>query len=356
MAKYDTLPQPKGHQAPSLETITEKIRRNKSIKWYRCKLPKELHKELHQRSDWLGAAQTLGYLGLIVATGALTLVSAAFWPLYATLGLLFLHGTCTAFMINAVHELGHGTVFKTRKLNQIFVHVFAFIGWINHEVFGESHARHHRYTLHPPDDLEVVLPVKLMVKDFFLTGLIDSKSWWGSMMFHVRLARRRFKGEWEATLYPEGESAEKRARAIRWSRLILAGHGTIFVVSMALGWWMVPVVVSLNTFHSKWLLWLTNNTQHIGLQDHVSDFRMCCRTFTVNPVVQFLYWHMNYHIEHHMYAAVPCYKLGRLHRAIRADLPHCPDGIVETWREIFSILRKQENDPTYQHVVECPAK
>ena len=41
-------------------------------------------------------------------------------------------------------------------------------------------------------------------------------------------------------------------------------------------------------------------------------------------VVRFLYWHMNYHIEHHMYAAVPCYRLGRLHRAIRHELPPLP--------------------------------
>ena len=44
-----------------------------------------------------------------------------------------------------------------------------------------------------------------------------------------------------------------------------------------------------------------------GLQDYVPDFRLCYRRFLVNPVVRFLYWHMNFHIEHHMYAAVPCY-------------------------------------------------
>jgi fatty acid desaturase len=90
------------------------------------------------------------------------------------------------------------------------------------------------------------------------------------------------------------------------------------------------------------------------LQDDVPDFRLCCRTFTLNPVVQFLYWHMNYHIEHHMYAAVPCYRLGRLHRLIKHDLPPCPAGLLATWREIAAIQAIQEIDPEYQHVAPVP--
>jgi fatty acid desaturase len=86
----------------------------------------------------------------------------------------------------------------------------------------------------------------------------------------------------------------------------------------------------------------------------VPDFRLCCRTILLNPFLQFLYWHMNYHTEHHMYAAVPCYKLGRLHRLIRAEIPCCPRGLRETWRQIGAILERQERDPGYQYVPELP--
>ena len=68
------------------------------------------------------------------------------------------------------------------------------------------------------------------------------------------------------------------------------------------------------------------------------DFRLCTRTVILNPFFRFLYWHMNYHIEHHMYAAVPCYRLGKLHAAIKSDLPHCPQGLYEAWTEIAAIL------------------
>ena len=93
------------------------------------------------------------------------------------------------------------------------------------------------------------------------------------------------------------------------------------------------------------LFLLCNNTQHIALPAHNTDFRLCCRTFTLNPFVQFLYWHMNFHTEHHMYAAVPCYRLGKLHRLIRHDLPPTPHGILAVWRDIAAIVRRQQAEP-----------
>jgi fatty acid desaturase len=65
---------------------------------------------------------------------------------------------------------------------------------------------------------------------------------------------------------------------------------------------------------------------------------------------------MNYHTEHHMYAAVPCYNLGKLHQAIKHDLPPCPHGLVATWKEIAAIQKMQDEDPTYQHVAAIPQR
>jgi fatty acid desaturase len=75
----------------------------------------------------------------------------------------------------------------------------------------------------------------------------------------------------------------------------------------------------------------------------------------LNPFVRFLYWHMNYHTEHHMYAAVPCYNLGRLHDQIKADLPPSPVGLYAMWKKIIGILKIQEVDTKYQYGAELPA-
>ena len=128
------------------------------------------------------------------------------------------------------------------------------------------------------------------------------------------------------------------------------------VISIALGWWMLPVLITLAPFYGGWLLFLCNNTQHVGLQDNAPDFRLCTRTIILNPFVRFLYWHMNYHIEHHMYAAVPCYHLGQLHALIADDLPDCPVGLVATWKAIIPILREQKRDPSYQYIPTLPLR
>ena len=117
---------------------------------------------------------------------------------------------------------------------------------------------------------------------------------------------------------------------------------------------IVPVLVTFAPFYGGWLFFLCNNTQHTGVQDKVPDFRLCCRTIYLNPVVRFLYWQMNYHTEHHMYAAVPCYNLKKLHEAIRADMPPCPNGLIPAWKQIIAIMRRQEVDPTYQYVAPLP--
>ncbi|MFP6591716.1 MAG: fatty acid desaturase, partial [Candidatus Latescibacterota bacterium] len=114
------------------------------------------------------------------------------------------------------------------------------------------------------------------------------------------------------------------------------------------------VLVTLGSFYGGILFLLCNSSQHIGLTDNVPDFRLCSRTIILSPVVRFLYWHMNFHIEHHMYAAVPCYRLGRLHKAIRHDLPPTSVGLIATWREIFAIVERQETEPDYQYLPELP--
>ncbi len=344
-----------GPETESLAEYTTEVRKGVSISWYRSPLPPGAMKMLHTKSDVKGAIQTLGFLAIFACTVSLAMYSFSHWPWWVTIAAVFLNGTVGSFGINAVHELGHGTVFKTKWLNVFFCHVSAFFGLINHEMFQSSHIRHHRYTLHPPDDLEVVLPTGVNLPMYLYVTFFNWPYLKWTVLDTIRLAKGKFQGEWELTRYPEGEP-ELRVPPMRWARCLLIGHALIFIVSMIMGWWLLPLLVSLPNFYGGWLFFACNNTQHIGLQDKVPDFRLCCRTFTLNPFVRFLYWQMNYHIEHHMYAAVPCYNLKRLHALIKDDLAPCPRGIIATWKEIFAILKKQKEDPTYQYQAPIPSR
>jgi fatty acid desaturase len=333
-------------------TVTQQDRR---IAWYRSPVDREVLAALNQRSDWKGLVQTVGHLGLLALTGAAAFYAAGRFPLAVLLLILFLHGTFWAFLLNGFHELCHKTVFKTKALNTFFLYVVSFLSWYNPVMFWASHQEHHKYTLHPPDDLEVVLPIKLTLGTFLKNALVNPWDFYGRLKSCIRLSFGRLEGDWENALFPESAVALRRS-LFNWARIQLLGQALIVAVSLYFGLWLVPIVITLAPFYGGGLQWLCNNTQHTGLQDQVPDYRLCCRTILLNPFLRFLYWQMNYHTEHHMYAAVPCYNLGKLHEQIKSDLPRCPAGLRASWKEIVKILQKQKMDPEYQYAADLPSR
>ena len=325
----------------------------RKITWYRSRLDREVLRSLNQRSDWKGMLQTLGHLGLLTLTGTGAFYAAGRLPLPVLLLILFLHGTVHAFLLNGFHELCHNSVFRTKFLNTFFLRIFSFLGPFNYVRFWASHSDHHKYTLHPPDDYEVMLPVKLTFSGFLKSAIVNPWGFYARWKLIVRLSFGKLEGPEETVMFPKSDM-EKRRELFNWARIQLVGHALIVGVSLYFGLWLVPILITLAPAYGGWLLYLCNTTQHVGLTDNVPDFRLCCRTITLNPLVRFLYWHMNFHIEHHMYAAVPCYNLGKLHKLIKHELPHCPVGLFETWKQIITILKKQKTDPEYQYVPELP--
>jgi fatty acid desaturase len=327
------------------------IKADRRIPWYRSPVPRDVLTALNQRSDGKGLVQTLGHLGLLGLTGTAAWLAAArqLWPVF--LIVLYLHGAVWAFLLNGFHELCHKTVFRTKALNTFFLYLVSFLSWYNPVLFWASHQEHHKFTLHPPWDLEVVLPARLTLKDFLKIAIVSPWEFWARLKGYVRLSLGRLEGDWENALFPPSATAERRV-LFTWARVHLVGHALIVAVALYFGLWLVPVLLTLAPFYGGGIQWLCNNTQHTGLVDRTPDYRLCCRTILLNPLLRFIYWQMNYHTEHHMYAAVPCYNLGKLHAAIAADLPHCPAGLVESWRGIRAILERQKVDPAYQYVAE----
>ena len=50
-------------------------------------------------------------------------------------------------------------------------------------------------------------------------------------------------------------------------------------------------------------------TQHMGLKEDTKDHRESTRSVRLNPIFSFIYWKMEYHIEHHMFPTIPSYNL-----------------------------------------------
>ena len=327
----------------------------RKIAWYRSPVERETLAALNQRSDWQGAAANPGPPGAARADRRRRLVSP---PDGCPGRCCCCSSSSTApsgpFCSTPSTSSATRSVFKTKALNTIFLQIVSFLSWNNPVLFWTSHQEHHKYTLHPPDDLEVVLPVKLTCAAFFKSAWSTRGTSTASLKGFIRLSLGRLEGEWENAPVPRlgrraaaqpvqlGAHPPARARADRRRLARTSACG------------MLPVVITLAPFYGGGLQYLCNNTQHAGLQDKVPDYRLCTRTILLNPFVRFLYWQMNYHIEHHMYAAVPCYNLRKLHEQIKADLPHCPKGLGQAWKEIIAILERQKLDPSYQYVAELP--
>ena len=70
----------------------------------------------------------------------------------------------------------------------------------------------------------------------------------------------------------------------------------------------------LPSVYGGWLYLVFGLTQHAGLAEDVLDHRLNSRTVYMNPVLRFLYWNMNYHVEHHMFPMIPYHALPRCTR------------------------------------------
>jgi fatty acid desaturase len=125
---------------------------------------------------------------------------------------------------------------------------------------------------------------------------------------------------------------------------VLAG---VVAWCIAIGSLLPAFVVGRPTFFGAWLdIILFGFTQHAGLAEDVVDHRLNCRTVYMNPVFRFIYWNMNYHLEHHMFPMVPYHALPKLHEAMKGDTPPAYQDVIAAWTEILPALWRQRRDPT----------
>lgn len=332
------------------------VRKTLKVNWYRTPIDREKLRILTKRSDLRGFVQSVGYLVLIACTGAATylLFLNQIWVGMAVA--LFFHGTIFTFIPGLVtHEFSHGTVFKTRWLNGFFLRLYSLLGWTHYVQYKMSHTFHHLYTLHPQGDREVLLPTYPSLK---ITKLVQIFSFnFQRLILVLRTTCKlaftgKFWNEWSEAIFPP-EQKVARKKAIVFARCILVFHAGVIAVSIIFKLWMLPVVVSLPMFIANWWGYFIGITMHTGMKDNVPDFRLCTRTINLDPFSRFIYWHMNYHLEHHMFAAVPCYNLKKLQKEIAWDLPK-PRSLVEAWREMRMVYRRQKVEPGYQFDTPLP--
>jgi fatty acid desaturase len=106
--------------------------------------------------------------------------------------------------------------------------------------------------------------------------------------------------------------------------------------------------IVLPRFYGCFFAQLFNVTQHAGLAEDVHDHRLNTRSFVTNPVFQWLYSNMNFHIEHHTSPMVPWHRLPELHAAMKDQCPPVYPSVWAAWAELWPALHEQAHDVSYQ--------
>ncbi len=310
-----------------------------SARWYATPIPRAQMKALMRRDDQPAIRDTLVWFASILATGGLGVALWGSWwavPAFAAYGVL----TCSA-SDSRWHECGHGTAFRTRWMNDALYQLACF--WVLRQptVWRWSHARHHTDTIIVGRDPEIGVPrppgfVAILLNVLAIrSGLRE----WRSLLLH---ATGRLTPE-ECQFVP----ASEQPRVVVEARVWLAVYAAVLAVSLAT-WSLLPLVlVGLNSFYGAWMFLMFGLTQHAGLAEDVLDHRLNARTIHMNPLFRFIYWNMNYHVEHHMFPMVPYHALPRLHEAVKHDTPPPYRGVLAAYREIIPALLRQRRDPTY---------
>ncbi|HUN93679.1 MAG TPA: fatty acid desaturase family protein [Burkholderiaceae bacterium] len=310
-----------------------------NAEWYHCSVPRPAMKSLMQRSDARAVRDTLLWYALILLFGALGCAAWGTWwavPVFLVYGALYGGAADSRW-----HECSHGTAFRTRWMNDVVYQLACFQVLRRPTAWRWSHARHHTDTLVTGRDPEIAVqrPVDPAT---LVANLVALKHGTHELARVVAHAAGSLDDE-EKSFIPQ----VSWPNVVREARLWLLAYAALVVACLAMHSVLPAMLVGLPSFYGAWLYLFFGLTQHAGLPENVLDHRLNSRTVMMNPVFRFLYWNMNYHVEHHMFPMVPFHALPRLHEAIRSDCPPPYRSTLEAYREILPALRRQVRDPTF---------
>jgi fatty acid desaturase len=311
-----------------------------AAEWYKPDIPRQVMKDLMKREDGPALRDTAIWLACLLVVGAGAWMT---WGSLWCIPFFFVYGVLYGSANDARwHEAGHGTAFRTPWMNQVVYQVASFATLREPEVWRWSHSRHHTDTIIVGRDPEIAAMrpphIAKLLLGFF--AIPHAKAAITSVFKHA-LGQR---GAEEATYLPD----HTWPSIFRTARIWLAIYAAL-IATAVLTQSVLPVLFigPLPTMYGAWLAHFFGLTQHAGLAEDVLDHRLNARTVLMNPVSRFLYWNMNYHLEHHMFPMVPYYRLPALHAVIKDDLPPASPSTLAAWREILDALKRQRTDPAY---------
>jgi fatty acid desaturase len=318
-----------------------------SAKWYAPQIPRAELKALMQRKDGPAIRDTLIWFAALIVIGGL---GVYFWGSWVAVPFFIIYGAIYGGSSDSRwHECGHRTAFKTKWMNDAVYEIACFMVMREPEIWRWSHTRHHTDTIIVGRDPEIITPrppdvVSLLLNLFALKG--------GPAFFRklFRHAGGRLDSE-EQTYVPESE----RHKVYYKARIYLAIYATVVLACLWSRSILPAMLIGLPSFYGAWLVLFFGATQHLGLAEDVLDHRLNSRTVYMNPIFRFLYWNMNYHVEHHIFPLIPYHALPALHAKIKSQCPTPYPSTLAAYREIIPTVIRQLREPAYFVKRQLPA-
>jgi fatty acid desaturase len=285
---------------------------------FRKALPQELVRELTRRSGWVAGSAVLQDFAVLALAIAVALVS---WPdPFVILLAVLVIGTRQHALFVVAHDAAHYLLFDSRRINDLVGRTCATVQGLSMCTYRVIHRLHHNNLygeLDPDTALHGGYPrgraylVKKLLKD--LSGLTA----WKTYAYFLGGAPA-LNTKTNVALRPlDDTSAKLKEEARRDRNTVIAFHLVLLAVFAWSGYLIQYLVL--------WILPLVTVVQAIlrlrAIAEHgaTADFSSPLTAARTNVAPAWLEWlifphHVNYHIEHHLYASVPHYNLPRLHR------------------------------------------
>lgn len=260
------------------------------------------------KSDWQAWRMVLGTWLFIAAIFA----TVAAWPnpLTVVAAIVLLAGRQLALSV-LMHDCGHRTLFRTARLNDLVGQWLCALPVMNDQPsYARGHLEHHRKAGSPDDpDLPNYQAYPVSAASFRRKVIRDLTGQTGFKLMSYIL--RGASGV---------ITREKRASALPFLQQ-LAVQLALFLILAAfgIGWTYLLWAVSYMTVFML-IIRVRQIAEHGAVPDLFDpDSRRNTRTVDAPWWQRMIFapCGVNYHMEHHFMASVPCYKLGELRRHLR---------------------------------------
>lgn len=286
-------------------------------------LDRDDYRRLLKKRD--GLASLLLLLRFAFHAGLLVLSNRLFSTghIWAAVLLLIPHFMAWSFLgwAGIGHELFHRSVFSAKWLNVALFRLFSILTWSNFGYFEVTHPVHHRATL-DDGDLEADPQGRLSLLGTLALLTVDVGAIYRRLRILALNSVGIVPGGRLATVFPRGgvEYAKLRDGA----RAVLAGQALMIALCLVFGSPFLALALTLApfcvTFPNRTLAAL----QHFNLSaaGRPSAYEISTRTVVLDPLTQFFYAGMNFHVEHHYFPSIPHYHLRHVYEALRRDGRH----------------------------------